>query len=74
MKIKKFLQKCFKKFFQLLFKIFYGNIKLNLDLNSIKLLERKKILNIKSDIDGVRDYYVYKIKKEPNTTKYTNYW
>jgi len=70
MKIRKFLQQCFKKFFQSLFKIFYGNVKLNSNLDNIKFLERKKILNIKSDINGVEDYSTYKIK---NGRVYTDY-
>ena len=36
MKFKKFLQLCFKKAFQFLFKLIYGKIKLNIDLNKIQ--------------------------------------
>ena len=73
MKIKKILQKSFKKFFQFLFKIIYGNIKLNLNLDNIKLLERKKIINIKSDIAGIQNYNVYKIKNGRVYTDYVNH-
>tara|TARA_Y100000741_G_scaffold316673_1_gene263083 strand:- start:1795 stop:2901 length:1107 start_codon:yes stop_codon:yes gene_type:complete len=73
MKIRKFLQKCFKKFFQSLFKIIYGNIKLNSNLNTVKLLEKKKILNIRSDIEGVKDYYTYKIQNGRVYTDYVNH-
>lgn len=70
MKFRKFLQKYFKKIFQFLFKIFHGKIRLNINLDNIKFLERKKILNIKSDIDAVEDYSTYKIK---NGRVYTDY-
>ena len=35
MKFKKFLQLCFKKAFQFLFKLIYGKIKLNIDVRKI---------------------------------------
>ncbi len=73
MKIRKFLQKCFKQFFQFLFKIFYGSVKLNIDLDNIKLLKKKKIINVKSDIEGVKDYHVYKIIKGRVYTDYVNH-
>ena len=70
MKFKKFLQLCFKKTFQFLFKLIYGKIKLNIDLNKIKNLHKKQILNIKSDIQKSKDYYSYKII---NGRVYTDY-
>ena len=70
MKFKKFLQLCFKKAFQFLFKLIYGKIKLNIDLNKIKNLHKKQILNIKSDIQKSKDYYSYKII---NGRVYTDY-
>ena len=41
MKLNKFLQNCFKKVFQFIFKLFYGEIKLKLDLNNLNNLEKK---------------------------------
>jgi len=70
MRPKKILQLCFKKSFQYFFKFFYGNIKLSENLNAIKSLEKKRIVNIKSDIENVKDYYTYKIK---NGRVYTDY-
>ena len=70
MKLKKIFQQCFKKSFQFLFKLFYGNIKLAYNLENIKSLERKKIINIKSDIKDAKDYFTYKIK---NGRVYTDY-
>ena len=62
MKLKKILQLGFKRSFQFLFKLFYGDIKFNQNLEIVKYLIRKKIINIKSDIKGTKDYYTYKIK------------
>jgi len=70
MKFKKFLQLYFKKTFQFLFKLIYGKIKLNVDLNKIKNLYKKQILNIKSNIQNSKDYYSYKII---NGRVYTDY-
>ena len=55
MKLKKFFQKIFKNFFQYLFRIFNGNIKLNKNTDNLKILVHninsleidKKIYNVK---------------------------
>jgi len=70
MKFKKIFQLCFKKTFQFFFKLIYGKIKLNIDLNKIKNIHKKQILNIKSDIQNSKDYYSYKIV---NGRVYTDY-
>jgi len=70
MRLKKILQLYFKKIFQLLFKLLYGTIQFNQNLENIKSLERKKIIDIKSDIKDAKDYYTYKIK---NGRVYTDY-
>ena len=70
MKFKKFLQQSFKKTFQFFFKLIYGKIKLNINLNEIKNIHKKQILNIKSDIKNSKDYYSYKII---NGRVYTDY-
>ena len=70
MKVKKILQLYFKRVFQLIFKSIYGNIKLGIDLSKIKNVTKKKIENIKSDIENSKDYYSYKII---NGRVYTDY-
>jgi len=70
MKFKKVLQLYFKKSFQLLFKVLYGTVQNNHNIKDIQSIERKKIINIKSDIKNVKDYYTYKIK---NGRVYTDY-
>jgi len=70
MKVKKTLQLYFKRSFQLIFKLIYGNIELGIDLSKIKNVTKKKIENIKSDIENSRDYYSYKII---NGRVYTDY-
>ena len=70
MKVKKTLQLYFKRSFQLIFKLIYGNIKPGIDLSKIKNVTKKKIKNIKSDIENSRNYYSYKII---NGRVYTDY-
>ena len=70
MKVKKILQLYFKRSFQLIFKLIYGSIKLGIDLSKIKNVTKKKIENIKSDIENSKDYYSYKII---NGRVYTDY-
>ena len=70
MKVKKILQLYFKRSFQLIFKLIYGNIKFGIDLSIIKNATKKKIENIKSDIENSKDYYSYKII---NGRVYTDY-
>ncbi len=70
MKVKKTLQLYFKRSFQLIFKLIYGSIKLGIDLSKIKNVTKKKIENIKSDIENSKDYYSYKII---NGRVYTDY-
>ena len=43
MKVKKTLQLYFKRRFQLLFKLIYGNIELEIDLSKIKNVTKKKL-------------------------------
>ena len=42
MKVKKTLQLYFKRSFQLIFKLIYGNIELGIDLSKIKDVTKKK--------------------------------
>jgi capsular polysaccharide biosynthesis protein len=70
MKVKKIIQSYFKRSFQLIFKLIYGSIKLGTDLSIIKNVTKKKIVNIKSDIENSKDYYSYKIN---NGRVYTDY-
>lgn len=70
MKLNKLLQGCFKKTAQFIFKLIYGNVKLKLDLNDIKNLEKKEIANLKTDLPNKKNYYTYKIK---NGRIYTDY-
>lgn len=70
MKLNKFLQNCFKKVFQFIFKLFYGEIKLKLDLNNLNNLEKKIIPNLQTDLPEKKNYYTYKIK---NGRIYTDY-
>ena len=58
MKLNKFLQKIFKKFFQNLFKMLNGNIKLNNNIDNLKILVHEinsleideKIYNVKKNL------------------------
>ena len=43
MKVKKTLQLYFKRSFQLIFKLIYGNIELGIDLSKIKNVTKKKL-------------------------------
>ena len=55
MKLNKFLQKIFKKFFQNLFKMLNGNIKLNNNIDNLKILVHEiNSLEIDEKIYNVR--------------------
>ena len=70
MKFRKFLQILFKKTFQFLFKLFYGTITLNNNLENLKNVKKTKIDDIKSDILNSKEYFSYKIL---NGRVYTDY-
>ena len=67
MKLNKFLQKIFKKFFQTLFKLNNGNLEINKNLDDLKILVHKinsleidkKIYNIKKKIYEIDDARIY---------------
>ena len=67
MKLNKFLQKIFKKFFKNLFKILNGNIKLNNNIDNLKILVHEinsleideKINNVKKKIYEIDDARIY---------------
>ena len=67
MKLNKFLQKIFKKFFQNLFRMLNGNIKLNNNTDNLKILVHdinsleidEKIYNVKKKIYEVDDARIY---------------
>ena len=67
MKLNKFLQKIFKKFFQNLFKMLNGNIKLNNNIDNLKILVHEinsleideKIYNVKKKIYEIDDARIY---------------
>ena len=77
MKFKKFLQLYFKKTFQFLFKLIYGKIKLNVDLNKIKIIpgtyniNTSNIIEIKLDkpIDNF-DWLMWDNKKDETSLEF----
>ncbi len=70
MKFSKFLQNCYKKAVQFIFKLIYGSIQLKLDSSNLKNLEKKIIANFQTDLPDKKSYYTYKIK---NGRIYTDY-
>tara|TARA_B100001964_G_scaffold236498_1_gene298303 strand:+ start:275 stop:1387 length:1113 start_codon:yes stop_codon:yes gene_type:complete len=69
-KLKKKIQFCFKKFFQLVFLLIYGKINYQKDANISNNIIKRKIENIHSDIKDSKSYFSYKIK---NGRVYTDY-
>ena len=69
-KFKKKIQFYFKKFFQLVFLLIYGNIKYCKDAITSNNVIKRKIENIVPDIKDYKSYFSYKIK---NGRVYTDY-
>ncbi len=62
MKLNKFLQKIFKKFFQTLFKLFNGNLKLNKNIDDLKILVHEiNSLEINKNIYNIKKKKIYEI-------------